>query len=147
MKFISTNANNTKQRSFYSVYDDVDDDDKKFEDIDPVIIKPDSKQNVLKDSTLIEEIKPIISDNKPEPEVILNPANYAGVLVNATLIEKKIAELKKEDEETIKKLLEEYYGKEKEPSKYLMRYSYFEKIKEENEAKVILKKNFFKDKS
>jgi hypothetical protein len=142
MKFISSTDNNNKQRSFYSVYDDVDDDDTKFEDIDPVISKPDSKQNVLKDSTLMEEIKPMISDNKPEPEVILNPANYDGVLVNATLIEKKIAELKKEDEETIKKLLEEYYGKEKEPSKYLMRYSYFEKIKEENEAKVILKKLF-----
>ena len=147
MKFISSTNNNTKQTSFYSVYDDVDDDVTKFEDIDPVISKPDSKQNVLKDSTLIEEIKPIISDNKPEPGAILNPANYDGVLVNATLIEKKIAELKKEDEETIKKLLEEYYGKEKEPSKYLMRYSYFEKIKEENEAKVILKKKLFKVKS
>lgn len=33
-------------------------------------------------------------------------------------------------------MLEQYYGKEKSPSKYLMRYSYYEKIKEENDLKV-----------
>jgi len=107
---------NKKQNNVYSIYDEDN-----YEDIV-------DHQSV---ETAVAAAKKEVVNNKP---VILNPATYNGMLVNYTIIQRKVAEFKREDEQMIKELLEKMIGKQ-EPSKFFMRFSYFERFQREDELK------------